>query len=449
MFRPLEGRGRMRVLMVCMQYPLGPGQSYMTTELADALSALGHVVEVLHLDWQGEAGSRPEVVRTGTGVRVVRCGPKSLEGLGHLVKGASKFVLSSAQVAQVARRYFELDRFDAAIAWAPASAVASLPPLFRRARIPHRLLFIWDFFPDHHREIGRIPGGPAFWIARASEQHLMSQFTAVICTLAGNADYLRRNFRLGRSQRVLVTPIWSETAPRPPVDRAAVRARHGLPPDRPIAVFGGQLVEGRGFDQMLDAAYWGRMTGSQLLYLFVGDGRLAPMVREAAEREPNVAWRPAMAREDYLELLGACDVGMVATVPGVTSFSIPTKTIDYLRAGLPVAAAVERGSDFISILDRYGVGRATPFQAPLAFHRATEQLALDLEARAAARRAGPRCLDEVFDVRHAVSTVLSAVSQPPPAAAETGGVRAAASRRVDEVFDVRHAARTVLEAAPD
>ncbi len=111
-----------------------------------------------------------------------------------------------------------------------------------------------------------------------------------------------------------------------------------------------------GFDQMLAAAAAavGRQAGSPLLFLFVGDGRLAPMLRENAR--DNVLWRPAMPRADYLQLLGACDVGMVATVPGVTSFSIPSKTLDYLRAGLPVVSAVEPGSDFSILLERHGVG---------------------------------------------------------------------------------------------
>jgi len=53
----------MRFLMVCMQYPTGPGQSYMTTELADALVAAGHGVEVLHLDWSGPADGPTEIGR--------------------------------------------------------------------------------------------------------------------------------------------------------------------------------------------------------------------------------------------------------------------------------------------------------------------------------------------------------------------------------------------------
>jgi hypothetical protein len=112
-----------------------------------------------------------------------------------------------------------------------------------------------------------------------------------------------------------------------------------------------------------------------------------------------------MPREAFLQFLQACDVGMVATVPGVTSFSIPTKTIDYLRAGLPVVAAVEHGSDFVAIIEGYGVGRAVPFGDAAGFHRQAERLATVPERPVEAAR---RCLDEVFDVRHAVAAVLAA-----------------------------------------
>jgi glycosyltransferase involved in cell wall biosynthesis len=184
------------------------------------------------------------------------------------------------------------------------------------------------------------------------------------------------------------------------VDRAEIRRRHDLPQDRPIAVFGGQMVEGRGFDQMLAAAALGQEAGSPLTFLFVGDGRLAPKIQ--ARAGGNVIWRPGLAREAYLELLRACDVGLVATVPGVTSFSIPSKTLDYLRAGLPVVAAVEPGSDFSALLERYRVGRAVAFGDAQTYLDAAGELAAGPSVEAAARG----CLEEVFHVRHAVAAVL-------------------------------------------
>jgi len=403
----------MRFLMIAMQYPVGAGQSYLTTELADALVAAGHDVEVLHLDWSAPPGSRVEEFRTATGVRVVRCGPKMLWGPGRLVRDASKFVLSGRHAARIAGRYFDLAAFDVAIAWMPATAIAPLVKRIGRARIRHRLLFIWDFFPDHHHEIGRIPGGMVLKIARWWEQRLLKHFTAIICTLPGNADYLRKRFRVGQDQRVLVTPIWGVTRPALPIDRAAVRRRYALPADSAIAVFGGQLTEGRGFEQMLAAADAALMAGSDLHFLFVGDGRLAPLLRDRASRQANLLYRPPLTRAAYLDLLGACDVGMVATVPGVTSFSIPSKTIDYLRAGLPIVAAVEHGNDFVDILHRFGVGSAVPFGDAGSFFTEAERLA---RAGRITERA-EHCLEEVFDVRHALATVLDAAAAPRPAPA--------------------------------
>jgi glycosyltransferase involved in cell wall biosynthesis len=393
----------MRILMACLKFPTEPGCSYLTTELAEALVAEGHEVEVLYIDWDATPTAAGLPARLWNGVHIVRCTPQWVDGFGKLVRHASKFVLTAHRAGRLARERFDLGAIDAFVAWAPALTVAPLVGMARRARIPRRLLFIWDFFPDHYREIGRIPAGPVDWLARAWEQGLMDQFTVLLPTLPQNADYLRRRFKVRPGQTVRVAPIWTDPAPVPEADRAAVRRRHGLPEDRPIAVFGGQLIEGRGFDQMLAAAAVGRERGSPLQFLFVGDGRLAPMIEAHAldlARE-NVLWRPAMTRKAYLQLLQACDVGMVATVPGVTSFSFPSKTLDYLRAGLPVIAAVEPGSDFAALLERYRVGGSAAFGDAQGFFDAAQTLAAGGQIEAAART----CLDEVFHVRHAVAAV--------------------------------------------
>ncbi|MGN6819887.1 MAG: glycosyltransferase, partial [Sphingomonas sp.] len=202
----------MRFLMVAMQFPVAPGQSYLTAELADALVAAGHEVEVLHLDWAAAPGGAAETFKTDNGVRVVRVAPRALGGPA-LLRNASKFVMSGRHAARAAARDFDLARFDALIAWMPAIAIAPLLPLVERAGIKHRLLFIWDFFPDHHREIGRIPGGLPFHIARRWEQRQLERFTAIVCTLPGNEAYLRAKYRVRPDQRVLVTPVWADVAP--------------------------------------------------------------------------------------------------------------------------------------------------------------------------------------------------------------------------------------------
>lgn len=399
----------MRLLLAAMRYPTGPGESYLTSELADALVDAGHEVQVLHLDWEAPASGPIRELRGARGQRVVRCTPRWLEGAGMLVRHASKFLLSGRHAARVARNRFDLASFDALVMWMPATAFGPLVRQCARAGIRNRMLIIWDFFPDHYREIGRIPVRPVYAMARALEQRLLEHFTAVFCTLPGNADYLRRNYAIRQDQNVVVTPVWGETAPLPPVDRASARRRHQLPADAPIAVFGGQLVAGRGIELVLGAAEQAERSGSPLRFLFVGDGALAALAQRRASAGGNVLYLPAMPRADYLELLGACDLGLVATVPGVSSFAFPSKTVDYLRAALPVAAAVEPGSGYVELLKRYGVGGGAAFGDAAGYLRLAEHLACDADARASARTGARRCLDEVFAVSHAVSALTGAM----------------------------------------
>jgi glycosyltransferase involved in cell wall biosynthesis len=398
----------MRLLMLPMRFPLESGESYLTTELADALVADGHKVSVLQLAWDGEPGRATEELVSNAGVRVVRIYPRCVGWAGSLVRRASKFWLSSRHVGREAERTLDLAQFDALVSWMPAIAFA---PVVRRAarKVPHRLLFIWDFFPDHHAEIGRIPKGPAAWLARAWENNLLKTFTTIFCTLPGNARYLRDHYRLETSQQVYVAPIWTALEPIPAVGRAAVRERHGLPKRGPIAVFGGQLSAGRGLDQMLDSA----ALAEELTFLFVGDGALATEVDRRARTAPNIRRLPAMRSAQYRELLQACDVGMVATVPGLNSFATPSKTLDYLKASLPVVAALEPGNEFGSLLEQWQVGKVVPFGDASGFAGEALFLATDRAFHTRLSQRTYSCLVDNFDVRLTVAKILDAIRERP------------------------------------
>lgn len=397
----------MRFLFLTTIYP-APGDSYMTGELAHELRSRGHHVDVLHIAWRGTQGAAT-VEREDFGVDVVDVAPRAVRGLGTLVERASKFVLTSRHATQELQRRFDLAQYDAAVAWTPALTVAGPLRKALAAGIGARILFVFDFFPIHHREIGMVPPGPVYAVAKWLEERLMRRFTTIVCNLPGNVDYLRRNYRLRRGQDVVSTPLWSQTTPPELEARTAVRDRLGLPQERPLALFGGQIVEGRGIEQILDAAAEAEKAGSPLGFLFIGNGRMAQMVEAEAARRGNVFYRPGVPRDAYLSTVGACDVGLVATVPGVTSFSFPTKTIDYLRAGLPVVAAVEPGSDYLDILRDYEVGEGVAFGDAPGFFGAVERQAAGRDAGLAER--ARRCLDEVFHVRHTADVVMAAVER--------------------------------------
>jgi glycosyltransferase involved in cell wall biosynthesis len=402
----------MRFLFLTTRYSADPAEPYMIDELAEGLIARGHQVDVLLVDWDAASPAKTCEFEGRNGERIVRVTPRALRTWGRVIFQASKLLLSSRGAAAAMRKHFGRIRHDAVVAWTPALSVGA--PLREAVRngVPHRLLIVFDFFPMCQREAGIIRSPLVYSVAKRLEDRLYRLFSAFIANLPGNVDYLRRHFPVPLGARVLCSPVWGD-ATMPALDeRDAVRRRFSLPLDRPIAVFGGQLSEGRGIEQIIRAARISNEIGAPTLYLFVGEGRLRPKIEEAAARCGNIRLEPPVGRSEYLSLVGACDVGMVATVKEFTSWAFPSKTIDYLRAGIPIVTAVEPGSDYPALLHPYGVIEDVECDNAAALQAAVERLATRARLRSHLRESARQCLDEVFDVRHAVNAVLRAVGDP-------------------------------------
>lgn len=399
----------MRILMLCTRYPLGAGDRYMTNELAEALAAAGHHVLVVVTAWDAPPGAAARSVGPQDGVEALVLAPRAVTGLGRFVHRLSKWTLSSLFALGEMRRTLGTRQFDLVLCFTPCVTVAAQLLWATRHWQTRNMLLVHDFFPYHHRSIGLVPPGPVFAAAAVVEARLMRRFHAIGCTTPANMAYLRKHYRLRPDQEVVWTPLWGEIIPPPVRSKELVREQHALPQGRKIIVFGGQITQGRGVENMLAAAAIAEQARPDLAFLFIGDGRLVRLIADRiAAGAGNLLLKQRMARNDYLSLLAACDVGLIATVPQVDSSSFPTKTIDYLRARLPIVAAVEESSDYRAFLERWKIGISLPAGNAQALFTAVTQIADDPRLTAGFERHARACLEEVFDVRRAAQRILQA-----------------------------------------
>lgn len=390
----------MRFLILTTSHGLRQGDLLMTNELVGALQSAGHTVDVVLLKWQGKAVGQPRMVRGPLGEDVLLVPPVEVTRAPTFLQRVAKWSASPFRAGRAWRAHFADRSYDAVIAGTPA---ALFQPLLRevdaaaRTVPPVALLLIHDFFPIHHAEIGLVPTR-AVPLLKRIEERAMSRYDIIYCNLPSNIGYLRRNYRIAGDPIISWTPLWTRTDRAVTGPREDVRARFGLPPDRPLAVFGGQLIEGRGIEDMLAAAELARTQGSDLTFLFVGSGRLEAMVDAAAGCGGNVIRIPQVPRDQYLSLVSACDVGLAATVPGVSSHSFPTKTLDYLRVGIPAVVSVEPGSSLAAMLTEAGVGLSVPFGDIPALLDALRTAVHDAAFRAPVGEACRSFLENVLDV---------------------------------------------------
>ena len=142
----------MKILLLCNNYPLQKGHSWLTDSLAEEL-AKQHHVEVLFLDWHGQHKKYFFVERNSVKVHVL---PMSFSGLKGKTGKVLKWLLASYMHFFSVRKYLTQEKYDLVVNFSPAMV---MHPIFKsvKKRVDASYLILWDFFPIYHSQLGLIP----------------------------------------------------------------------------------------------------------------------------------------------------------------------------------------------------------------------------------------------------------------------------------------------------
>lgn len=423
------------VLMVFSKFGDPAESRYLSNDLADAFAERGFRVRVINLPWDSPEDGAEKFYVQDNGVEVLVSPPLSLSWLGRIGTLCAKWGGSSLVAAQRGRCRFGKSPADIVIGMSPLVVGAFIWRWALRSADVRSYAYLVDFFPFHHRAIGVMPGWPLFELAHLMERALMRRFTVLGCMSQLGLEYLERNYSLRPDQATGLVSLWGPQSLAPDADPDIVRARYGLPESRPIAVFGGQITHGRGIEDILASAQLAYEMQSDLVFLFIGRGPLSALVQETIDGgSDNVRLIDELGRDEYLALVAACDVGIVATVANVDVPTFPSKTIDYLRAGLPVVASVEASTDFDEFVEVRGFGLSVRAGDPVRLLEAIGTILSDDDRRMGMVAAGRRTLRETFDVNVAVTSMLAQIAQAQgekSAAGGDSGARPGAAGKVD------------------
>jgi glycosyltransferase involved in cell wall biosynthesis len=381
-------------------------------QLADAFVAAGHSVKVVVIPWQRNE-ARVQQYSEHERLQVLRVPPLQVTRLGRAAALLLRWTFSSLVARHHAKNFIADDDIDLIYTTSPSVSMAFLIRwALRKFPQAQSYLYIVDFFPFHQRAIGVIPGGPVFRIAKWAESGLIRMFNTVACMSPKNVDYLKTHYVLRPGQEVEILPL--STAIMLPlfIDKKAVRARYRLPEDKVIAIFGGQITEGRGIEQIIETARLASRQVPELHFVLAGHGRLVHLVEAYIELGgQNLSLISSLARDAYIELAVACDIGLVVTVPISDIPTFPSKTLDYLQAGLPVVAAVEADTDFRGFVEKHGFGVVVEAGSAQVLLDALAPMVRDAELRYSLAQSGKRALHDVFEIGHSANQITKRINK--------------------------------------
>jgi glycosyltransferase involved in cell wall biosynthesis len=209
----------------------------------------------------------------------------------------------------------------------------------------------------------------------------------------GIVEGIRRRSRVGLP--IAMIPNGCDLELFQPGERGSL-ALPGIAPDDCVAVFTGAHGQANGLDAVLDAAAELQRRGRMdIKFVFIGDGKLKPVLRARAEREGLTQCRfiDPMPKKQLNTIVASCDVGLMilADVPAFYYGTSPNKFFDYLASGLPVLNNYPGWLAGLVTENRCGL--AVPPRNPSAFADAMEFLA-DHPAERNAMRQRARQLGE-------------------------------------------------------
>ena len=243
-------------------------------------------------------------------------------------------------------------------------------------------LLLKDIFPQNAVDIGMMSKsgvkGFIYKHFRKQEKQLYQISDHIGCMSPANVQYvLKHNPEIAR-ERLEVAPNSYEI--QEPVvltdgQRNTIRKKYSLPTDCPVFIYGGNLGKPQGIPfliQCLDA----NADRQDCHFLVVGNGteygRMEAWYQE--KKLQNVSLFARLPKEDYDQLVRACDVGLIFLDYRFTIPNYPSRLLPYLMEKKPIIAATDPNCDMGSIAEANGYGYWCPSNDVSAFTQCVDKV---------------------------------------------------------------------------
>lgn len=213
--------------------------------------------------------------------------------------------------------------------------IAGLVGFFRRIPFVYEARDMW---PDDVIELGFIKNPVAIKLSYALERWIYRRARLVTTNSPGIKKFLIERKSIPEEK---VGVVENPAEIREPKDRNILRKTLGWE-NKTVFIYTGSHAFVYDFDTVLDVAK--ELTGENILFVFIGDGRQKPRLLGRIEKEniKNAVSMDPVPAGEVQDYINAADVGFaVLQKKPRLKFVYATKVFDYMAAGKPTILAME------------------------------------------------------------------------------------------------------------
>lgn len=313
------------------------------------------------------------------------------------------------------KRYFPDIRFDLVLYSTPPISFNNVVSYVKKRDMAKTYLMLKDIFPQNAVDLGMMSKtgvkGLLYKCFRRKEKKLYAVSDRIGCISPANVSYLLRQDPELAPSIVGICPnsIEVQKFSLTEEERNSLRKKYGLPQDKLIYVYGGNLGKPQDIPFIIECLKT-QEHNEEVFFLLVGKGTEFPKLETYIEQESpqNVKLLTYIPKEDYDRLVAACDVGLIFLDHRFTIPNFPSRLLDYMQESLPVLACTDVNTDVGRVIEEGGFGWWCESSNPGLF---AEKIAESQKANLPELgKRGRQYLEEHYTVQKAYQTILDSFS---------------------------------------
>lgn len=286
----------------------------------------------------------------------------NIQKTNFIEKGISTVMIES-QFLNAIKKYLSDVKFDLVLYPTPPITFVKVVEYVKKRDGAKTYLLLKDIFPQNAVDIGIMSTkgikGFLYKYFRRKEKKLYQISDTIGCMSPANVQYVLDHNPEVEKSKVEVCPNVIEIVDKS-IDekiREKIRSKYGIPIDKKVFVYGGNLGRPQGIDFLIECIK-AQKDNIDAFFFIVGDGTDYEKLEEfyRSSNQDNFKLMKRLPKEDYDTVVAASDVGLIFLDHRFTIPNFPSRLLGYLQAKLPVLAATDSNTDIGKIITDGGFG---------------------------------------------------------------------------------------------
>lgn len=249
-------------------------------------------------------------------------------------------------------------KFDLVLYSTPPITFSKVISFVKKRDNAFSYLLLKDIFPQNAVDLGMMKKNSILHrMFLKKEKRLYYLSDKIGCMSNANKQFLIDHNQIS-SNKIEVNPnsielLNSETI----IDKDKVFNKYGLPTDKTIFIYGGNLGKPQGLEFLIETIEASEKI-QEAFFIVVGSGTEFPKLKKWFDlhQPKNGILLSEIPKTDFDQLISVCDVGLIFLSPKFTIPNYPSRLLSYLENKMPVIAATDINTDIGTDIEKHDCG---------------------------------------------------------------------------------------------